>query len=380
MEPSSTTAKPQRIVIGMLDGLGLPIYRASRMPTLNRFETEGNLFRVVSGVFPSVTNVNNVSIACGTWPSEHGITANSYFDPESGQAVYMNDPDLIRSKSIFQRAAEWGVRSAMLTSKKKTAELFRSSTEFCVAAEAPEQDLVDRFGAPPPIYSREINSWLWDVAIDLLATRPDLGIVYVHTTDYPMHAWHETDPESLAHLQEMDARIARAAEVAPDAAILLTADHGMNNKTRCHDLDKICRKAGCPVRFVLSPERDYYIKHHRNFTGCSWIWLEDPESRETVRAIVSGLAGVEGVMDGEEVARRYHTDPARLGDLVVFGDVETMFGEMDVPFEELPATYRAHGSLHEMELPLFIHNFQGALPPPEYFTHNLDLTRFLYRV
>lgn len=154
----------------------------------------------------------------------------------------------------------------------------------------------------------------------------------------------------------------------------------MNNKTRCHDLDKICREAGCPVRFALSPERDYYIKHHRNFTGCSWLWLRDPDDRETVRGVVSALAGVESVVDGAEVARRYHTDPARLGDLVVFGDVETMFGEMDVPFEELPATYRAHGSLHEMELPLFIHNYRGVLPPPEYFTHNLDLTRFLYRV
>lgn len=379
MEPHTSSTKPQRILIGMLDGLGLPIYRASHMPTLNRFEKEGNLFQVVSGVFPSVTNVNNVSIACGAWPDEHGITANSYYDPNSDQAVYMNDPDLIRSKSIFQRASEWGVRSAMLTSKKKTAELFRSATEVCIAAEAPEQNLVDKFGPPPPIYSREINSWLWDVAIDLLATRPDLGIVYVHTTDFPMHAWHETDPESLAHLEEMDARIERAAEVAPDAAIFLTADHGMNNKTRCYDLDKICREAGCAVRFVLSPERDYYIKHHRNFTGCSWLWLENQGDRETVRGIVSALVGVENVMDGQEVGRRFHTDPARVGDLVVFGDVDTMFGEMDSAFEELPATYRAHGSMHEMELPLFIHNYQGPMPAPEYFRYNLDLTRFLYR-
>lgn len=73
------------------------------------------------------------------------------------------------------------------------------------------------------------------------------------------------------------------------------------------------------------------------------------------------------------------TDPARIGDLVVFGDRETMFGEMDNAMEELPDTYRAHGSLHKMELPLIIYNFKAALPQPEYFTHNLDLTRFLFR-
>jgi len=291
----------------------------------------------------------------------------------------MNDAALIRCKSVFQRAAEWGIRSAMLTSKKKTAELFRSCTEICLAAEEPEESFVAKFGPPPAIYSREINTWLWDVAIDLLATRPDIGFVYVHTTDYPMHAWHETDPESLIHLDEIDQRIAFAMQAAPDAAFLFTADHGMNNKKRCYDLEKICANADCPVRFVLSPERDYYVKHHRNFTGCSWIWLNTPEDRETVRGIVSRLHGVESVMDGAEAAHRFQTDPARVGDLVAFGDVDTMFGEMDNAFEELPSTYRAHGSLHEMELPLFIYNYRDALPPAEYFNKNLDLTRFLFR-
>jgi phosphonoacetate hydrolase len=56
-----------------------------------------------------------------------------------------------------------------------------------------------------------------------------------------------------------------------------------------------------------------------------------------------------------------------------------MFGEMETAHEMLPETYRAHGSRHEMELPLFIHNFAGPLPHPEFFGHNLDLTRFLYR-
>jgi phosphonoacetate hydrolase len=77
----------QRLVVAMMDGLGMPTYRASRMSTLNRMEREGNLFAVVSGVFPSVTNVNNVSIACGSWPAEHGITANSYYDAAEGRAV-----------------------------------------------------------------------------------------------------------------------------------------------------------------------------------------------------------------------------------------------------------------------------------------------------
>jgi phosphonoacetate hydrolase len=326
-----------------------------------------------------VTNVNNVSIACGSWPAEHGITANSYYDATTGQAVYMNAASLIRAKTLFQRAAEWGLRSALLTSKRKTAELFRSGTEIALAAEAPEQAWVARYGAPPGIYSREINYWLWDVAVDLLATRPELDLLYVHTTDYPMHAWAEDAPESLEHLAEVDRRLGEAVAAAPDAAFLLTADHGMNAKTRCYDLDKVCREAGRPVRFVLSPERDYYVVHHRNFTGCAWIWLLREEDREAVRGVIADLRGVERIVDAADAAREFRTDPARIGDLVVFGDRETMFGEMERPFEELPSTYRAHGSMHEMDLPLIVYNYRHPLPPPAFFRHNLDLTRFLFR-
>jgi phosphonoacetate hydrolase len=370
----------QRLVIGMMDGMGMAAYRASRMPVLNHMEREGNVSRTVHGVFPSVTNVNNVSIACGCWPNDHGITANSYYEPELGRAVYMNDAGLIRVKTIFQRAAEWGIKSALLTSKKKTAELFCSGTEICLAAEAPDDAFVEKYGQPPDIYSREINYWLWDVAVDLLKTRPDIGLIYVHITDYPMHAWHETSLESLEHLEEIDKRIGRAAKAAPDAAFFFTADHGMNNKKRSYDLDKVCRNAGCPVRFVLSPERDYYIVHHRNLTGCSWIWLEKEADRENVRKIISGLEGVEQVMDSGAVAEAFHTDASQIGDLVVFGDPDTMFGEMDHPMEELPAGYRAHGSLHEMELPLIIYNYNHPLPSEDFFNFDMDLTRFLFRV
>jgi phosphonoacetate hydrolase len=349
------------------------------MPTLNRMEQDADRFAVVSGVFPSVTNVNNVSIACGSWPAEHGITANSYYDAETGRAVYMNDAALIRVKTLFQRAAEWGLRSALLTSKRKTAELFRAGTEISLAAEAPDPTFVERYGTAPGIYSREINYWLWDVAVDLLRTRPDIDLLYVHTTDYPMHAWSEDAAESLEHLEEVDRRVGEALAAAPDAAFLVTADHGMNAKTRCYDLEKVCRGAGRPVRFVLSPERDYYVVHHRNLTGCSWIWLQREEERESVRGVLSALPGVERVMDSADAAREFRTDASRIGDLVVFGDRDTMFGEMEHPFEELPATYRAHGSMHEMELPLIIHNYRHPLPPPDFFRHNLDLTRFLYR-
>jgi phosphonoacetate hydrolase len=348
------------------------------MPNLDHMISHG-FFKPVKGVFPSVTNVNNVSICCGTWPDEHGITGNSYFDAASGKAEYMNSADMIQVETLFQRTAREGIKSALLTCKRKTVELFYKGADIAIAAEDPPDSFVARLGNPGSIYSREINYWLWRAAADILRTRPDIRLLYVHTTDYPMHTWAPEEEESLEHLQTLDELLEQSREVAPDAAFFITADHAMNRKKRCWDLTRACREAGTPVRFVLSPERDYYVKHHRNFTGCAWVWLHSPENAGRVTEIVAGLEGVEEILPRDEAARRFHLMPGRIGDLTVLGDRDTMFGDLDTLYEELPATYRSHGSLHEMDLPLLIYNYAGALPPAEEFQTNKDLARFLYR-
>lgn len=367
----------QPIIIGMLDGLSTEYLAQSEMPNLKRMMEEG-FQKEVSAIFPSVTNVNNVSICCGCFPSEHGITGNSYFNPETGGPEYMNSASMIKADSIFKRAGRHAVKSALLTSKRKTTELLAADCEFSVAAERAPQELIDRFGEPADIYSREINYWLWTVAIDLLENRPDIGVIYVHTTDYPMHTWAEDADESKEHLLMMDRLIGKAQAASPEAAFFFTADHGMNAKVRNWDLMKVCEEAGLPIRFSLSPERDYYIKHHKNYAGCAFVWLNDPADYDGVAKIVLGLEGVESIQTAAEAAAQFHSIPERLGDMVVHCDKETTIGDTDTAFEDLGPHYRNHGSLYEMDVPLAIWNFKGDLPPAHTFTHNKDLTSFLF--
>ncbi|MBN2510454.1 MAG: alkaline phosphatase family protein [Spirochaetales bacterium] len=368
----------QKILIAMMDGFGIDYYEKSDIPSIKRMAKDG-LFFSVKGIFPSVTNVNNISIACGAWPSEHGIAANSYYDTHTGTAEYMNAADMIQCKTIFQRAAEQGISSALLTSKKKTKELLGGHVKIAVAAEDPTPEQIAAYGQPAGIYSKEINYWLWNAAKHILDTQPDIGLVYVHITDYPMHAWPPSAPESIEHLKTIDSILGSITAAHPDVAVFLTADHGMNFKTRCWDLEKALAHRGAGLRFVLSPERDYYIKHHRNFTGCAWVWLNNPADEERVRGILTSLDGVEAILTKEEAAGRFHLPAAYIGDLVVLGDKDTMFGDMDSEFETLPPEYRAHGSLHEMDLPLIIYNYREKLPEGDVFLNNKDLTAFLFR-
>lgn len=366
----------QRIVVGMIDGFGLDYYAAQPLPTLRHMAATG-FEAEVKAIMPTVTNVNNVSISCSALPREHGLTGNSYFNPASGEADYMENADFLQRPTLAQRAAARGIKSALLTCKVKSINLLAREAEIAIAAERPPAEYVARYGPAPDIYSREINYWLWQVAIDLLKTRPDIGVLYVHTTDYPMHAWAPERPESQEHLARLDALIGEAAAAAPDAAFFLTADHGMNFKTRCWDLDKALRGNGHPVRFALSAEKDRYVKHHRTFGGTAYVWLERAEDAAEVKAALLQLDGIEGVRTREEAARDFDLMPERIGDLVVTGDRDTVFGELPGPYEALESGYRSHGSLHESDVPLIIHNWRGDLPPPARFRRNADLLHFV---
>ena len=320
----------------MCDGFGVRVsLDQSPMPELARWCKSG-IFRRVQDTMPSVTNTNNASICCGVWPDRHGITGNSYFDEQTGREEYMETADLLLAPTLFQRAKKQGVKSALLSSKKKTTTLLSPGAD--VFSPLKRRPRLGCGSAPRPISTRrEINYWLMTAAIDLLKTRRDLGCFYIHTTDYPMHTWPPEARESKEHLARLDQLFAEAAAAAPDAAFLLTADHGMNHKSRCWDLEKAGASRGAPIRIAISVDRDKYLKHHRGYGGVAWVYCNGPRDVDRVAKILSALQGVEAVLSRTEASTRYHLMPSRIGDLIVLGDRDTVFGELDAESESLPA-------------------------------------------
>ena len=367
----------QRIVVVMFDGFGPGYLAESKMPVLGQWKRDG-IYKQVKGVIPSVTNANNASICCGAWPETHGINANSYFDEKSGEELYVESADLLLAPTMFERAARKGVKSALLSSKAKTITFLSRGAEIVLTAENPTPEWVQKIGPAQPIYSREINYWLMAATIDILKNRPDIGCIYVHTTDYPMHTWAPEAPESKEHLARMDELIGQAMKAAPDAAFLATADHGMNAKSLCWDLQQVCAGKGVPIRKAVSTGRDRYMKHHRGCSGAVYVHLKNSQDETRVRDILSGVKGVERILTREEAAKEFRLMASRIGNLVVLGDKDTVFGELDAERESFPGL-RSHGSMHELDIPLFVYNAKNPRSP-EYFNHNLDLARWLYPV
>ena len=362
----------------MFDGFGPGYLAESRMPVLEHWKRSG-IYKQVTGIMPSVTNVNNASICCGVLPEVHGITGNSYFDEKRGVEDYMESVDLLLAPTLFERAARHGARSALLSSKAKTIGFLLRGADIVLTAEEPTPEWTQKLGPAPPIYSAEINHWLMRAAIDILKNRPEIRVLYIHTTDYPMHMWPPEARESKEHLARMDDLFDEAAKVAPDAAFLITADHGMNAKTRCWDLEKVCAARKVPLRKAFSVGRDRYVKHNRGCSGAAYVYLRNQRDALRVREILAETKGVERVLSREEAAREHRLMPSRIGDLVVWGDQQTIFGEMDMESETFSGDLRSHGSAHELDIPLLVYNARGA-PSSDYFRRNLDLARWLYPV
>ena len=309
------------------------------------------------------------------------MIGNSFLDRATGAEEYLEDGALLTAPTIFERAERHGVSSALLTSKKKTVSLLGKGATIRIAAEAPDAEIAARYGEAPPIYSREINYWLMRAAIDLLKTRPDLGVVYVHTTDYAMHMWPPEAEESQEHLAHPRSpagrsRRGRARRGVPRQRrprhelqiALLGPREGARRARRSHP-----RSPSRPNATSICATIAAWAAR----PGCT---STIPAMRLRVAAVLQSLDGVERVLTREQAAREFHLMASRIGDLVVLGDRDTVFGNLEQDeMEQLPQDYRSHGSLHESDVPLIIHNARNA-PPAGYFRFNLDLARWVTRM
>ena len=139
-----------------------------------------------------------------------------------------------------------------MTAKKKTQSLLRSGADIRLAAEAPEDaegsdiNWIERLGPAPDIYSPEINHWLFR-ATQIALNETDIDLAYFHTTDFLMHMEPPWGEMSQFHLSEFDRMLGETLNEHPDLEIYMSADHDMNFKKICYDLNKIIPRKGCEI-------------------------------------------------------------------------------------------------------------------------------------
>ena len=334
-------------VIVCLDGCSPQYLEHSIIPNLDAIAGAG-FSTIGRAVMPTVTNVNNTTIVTASFPEKHGITSNYFIDPVTEQEVYMESSEYLLTETVFRRAAAKGKKSAVLTAKQKLKNLIGDGATIAESAENPPSWLVDKLGPPPEIYSIEINHWVFQAAREVLrAHSPDL--LYVTTTDYVNHKYAPEDEKSQWNVNRLDHLLGDIMNVSPGIEIVVTADHGMNAKTRALDLNRILRDGAVSAN-AIPIIKDRYVVHHRNMGGAAYVYLKDVASMDEAIALLKEEKGVESVVPGREAAELYNLHPGRIGHFLVLADCETVFGSLPTAREEV--NIRSHGSLHEREIPI----------------------------
>ncbi len=363
------TVLAKTTILICIDGFDPEYLDACEIPNLREMGRRG-FSTIGQCMMPSVTNVNNVSILTASYPETHGICSNYWYRGEGEEGVYTESADYILAETFLQRAGSLGMDSLLATSKDKLRSLLEPGAETAISSEAPPRWVVDAIGPPPEIYSLEVNGWVIDAANHAMSQRP-YDIVYITTTDYAMHTYPPGHPRSQHHASILDDAIGRLADAHPDATILLTADHGMSSKTRMLDVRAILARHGIPA-MVVPIIKDRYVVHHSNLGGCAYVYLDATHSGEAI-GILSSTDGIREAFPREEAASAFKLRPDRIGDLVVTGTEDVVFGD---PAEvDMPASLRSHGSTTEQDVPIFGYNgdFQGFS-----FRENRDLGRYVF--
>ncbi len=359
----------RKILILCIDAGSHDYLAASDLPTIRQLAKSG-FYVHANAVIPSVTNVNNVSIATGSFPETHGITTNYHVDRETGKGEFIEDNRFLLAQTLFEvaKAYKFADKTALFVTKQKLLRMLEAGTDIAVAAESPPAEYIDTVGPVEPIYSAEVNWWLLRAVHAVLRTdNPEL--VYCSTTDWVQHKYASDEDISQQHLEELDRIIGNIVDDDPQREIYITADHGMLAKTTAIDPGRVLRKHGISASSIPII-KDRYVAHHGNLGGAAYVFLKDRTNITRAIQTLLNTSGIEEVYSAEDAACRFRLHPERIGDIFVLADETTVFGELETAIE--PTAVRSHGSRHESYVPIIGYNSPWSATDFEY---NLDVGR-----
>lgn len=345
---------------------------AGAIPVLDRMQREG-FSAIALAAMPTFTNPNNVSIVCGVPPATHGVSGNFYIDRDSGREVMMVDAAPMRAPTLLAAFSQAGAKVAAVTAKDKlrralghdlkgiafSAEKADATTE----AEHGIADVATLVGrAAPDQYSADLSLFVLDAGVRLLETRrPDL--MYLSLSDYVQHKHAPEEPEALAFMAAVDARLGKF--IAAGAVVGIVADHGMTDMAKPDGApnvlylgDALDTAFGAGAVRVVCPITDPFVRHHGALGGFVRVHLmETDRSAAEVAAFVRTLPGVGVALTRDEACARFDLPPDREGDVAVIADKGVALGARaaDHDLSQLAGTrLRSHGGLTEQPVPFIL--------------------------
>ncbi len=192
--------------------------------TLRGLIDEGVKAESLKPIFPTATFPNLYATATGLYAENHGIVANTVYDPQRGVQLRMSDSD-------EQQRPEWWKGEPIWA----TAEMqgLKAGTFFWVGSEAPyngerASEWVAYDGRIPHRHRVEqVVHWLSD------EDPVDFATLYFSAVDSAGHSYGPESEEVAEALADVDRNLQRLidqldeAGVWPDINLVIISDHGM---------------------------------------------------------------------------------------------------------------------------------------------------------
>ena len=306
----------QHVVVLSIDGLLPDFYLSATNRNLCRnlaaLRDRGSSARSMIAVYPSVTYASHASLATGTTPARHGVTANNVFDPVTvnGRGFWFASD--VQVPTIWDAAKKAGLTTAALSwpTTAGSTNLDWNFPEFWTSPEGREIDFVRRYVRGDILQQAQRagrrlenvrldnmaarDSFMTAAAVDILRRdKPNLLLVHLINLDHMEHDAGRNSAEVRDAMRQIDFHLrslvtaTRVAGTYDDTTFIVLGDHGSANVEFSIAPNTLLAQAG------FLKERDGRVEKWKalvqNTGGSAALYLHDPSDTGTLRKVTALL-------------------------------------------------------------------------------------------
>ncbi|MEC3880479.1 alkaline phosphatase family protein [Parapedobacter sp. 10938] len=322
-------------------------------PFLAEYIKQAHVSRIKPHV-PAVTTSMQTTYLTGTWPSQHGIVGNGWYDRTDSEVKFWK-----QSNKLVQGESVWDVAKRM-DPTFTCAQLFwwynmYSGADYsvtprpnyladgrkmpdCYSHPATLRDeLQQQFGQFPlfsfwgPGANIASSEWIANAAMYVDDKyNPTLNLIYLPHLDYCQQKFGPDTSEIGKELREIDTLVERLVGFyeGKGANILLLSEYGIVPVSRPVHINRLLRKAGLlAVRIERGLElldagasQAFAVADHQ----VAHIYTQNEAIKAKVVALLAGTPGIARLLD-DDGKKQYHIDHERAGDIVAVSEPDSWF-------------------------------------------------------
>ena len=214
------------VLLISLDGFRWDYLEKANTPNLDRLVRTGVKARALIPVFPTKTFPNHYTIVTGLYPENHGIIANTMFDPAYGDTFDLSNPEAVRDGRWYDGEPLW------VTAEKQgqiSATLFWPGSEAEIGGVRPTYWYRYDRDLPHADRVNQVLAWL-DLPPD---RRPTFITLYFPDTNDQGKRFGPDSQELAAAAEKVDSTLGTLFQglmergLMEEINIVVTSGHGM---------------------------------------------------------------------------------------------------------------------------------------------------------